>query len=102
MSTDDDLKLLLDSTRAIVHMARTIITIKREIATVAKAGGFDEHGLLAMIEDNERRLNGLGDILNGMDAVTEDDAWVNEIMEAVARRCGDAPSTGAETQQSES
>ena len=83
----NDHKLLQESTRAIIHMARTIITIKREIATVAADLAFDDRGILALVEDNCRVLNGLGDILNGMDAVTDEDAWAGEILARLNRRC---------------
>ena len=86
-SPHNDTKLLLDSTRAIIHMANKISTAKRDIAAIAEDDGFNARGLRAMVEDNQRILGGLADILDGMDAVSEEEDWVGEIMKDVARRC---------------
>lgn len=82
-----DQELLQESTRAIVHVARTIITVKQKIAAVAADGAFDARGLRAMLEDNERVLNGVGDVLDAMEGFAEDEEWVGKIAEAVRSRC---------------
>ncbi len=90
-----DLVLLLESNWAILHMANTITTTRCEIARAAAQGAFEPRSLFALLEANHRLINALGDILNGMDAVTEDDAWLDPIFKAVRERC-QVPRPGGE------
>ncbi len=84
---DDKRKQVAAQCRAVAHMARTISEVYDDIAKMHESGpgGWDE---LTEIRGQRTAelLEELGDILNGMDAVTDEDAWVHPILEEAQRR----------------
>lgn len=77
---DEKQKQVADQCRAVAHMATAIANIYTDYARLFADGHMDR------LEDQvgERTaalMNTLGDILIGGDAVTDDDEWVNPIME---------------------
>jgi len=73
--------------RAVSHMAQTIANIHTDYAKMYEGG---EKGMAPIAEIVGERtsqlLEELGDILNGMDAVTDDDEWVNPIIAEAQKR----------------
>ena len=82
-----DLELLQESTRGIIHVCCVIISVQREITAVANEGAFADRALFAMLEANYRLLNSLVDLLVSMDADTDGDAWLGDIVQATNERC---------------
>lgn len=78
-------KQVADQCRAVAHMAKVIAQVHADYAKMFDAGCAD-----AIHEIVGRRtaefLEELGDMLNGMDAVTEEDEWVNPIIREAQRR----------------
>lgn len=71
--------------RVVAHMARALAQVHEDIAGLMEAGG----GLSLTEMWGERSasiMDTLGNILNGMDAVSEDDEWVNPIFAEAHRR----------------
>ncbi len=83
-----DLELLMESSWATVHLANAILTTQLGICRAASQRAFEGRGLLARLEGNQRTMNGLGDILNGMDAVTDEDDGVGPVFDALRKRLG--------------
>lgn len=64
----------------VAHLASAIARVHRQIEPVIRGGSMDH--LLPMIGERSARLmDQLGDILNGMDAVTATDLWTDPVFE---------------------
>lgn len=69
--------------QAVAHMARNLAEIHDELAALTSAGHFDESLLELQGRRSWRLMEVLGEALNEMDAVTEEDmAFVSPIFEA--------------------
>jgi hypothetical protein len=81
MDTIQKRQQVADQCRAVAHMATAIAQIYSDYSRLFLDGqampGHEEQ----VGERTACLMDDLGDILNGGDAVTEDDAWVNPIME---------------------
>jgi hypothetical protein len=69
---------------AVRHMARTIADIYGDMAILFAEGRAEKISEIVGSE-SAALLETLGDILNGMDAVTEDDEWIDPIIEEAQR-----------------
>lgn len=69
--------------KAVAHMARAIAAVHEDIGAIIADGtyGRDRQGFLDMIgRDSAARMEALGDILNGMDAVDDaEDEWLSAV-----------------------
>lgn len=67
--------------RVVAHLARQIALVHEQCAeTYAHTGTPMRDGFIDFIgEQTAQRMEVLGNMLNGMDAVTEDDVWVDLI-----------------------
>ena len=80
-----DQEKVSDQCRAVAHMAAAIANVYTDLATIHANGG-----ATSLVEMHGKRttelMETLGDILNGMDAVTSDDDWVGPVMVAARKR----------------
>ena len=92
-------RVVSDQCRVVAHFARAIATVFDDKAAVAVLG--EARVLWPMWTDqSDDLIEQLGNILNGMDAVTDEDAWTFPIVKAsVARRA--AKATAGETRNAE-
>lgn len=92
-------QVVSDQCRVVAHFARAIATVFDDKAAVAVLG--EARALWPMwTEQSDDLIEQLGNILNGMDAVTDEDAWTFPIVKAsVARRS--AKATAGETRNAE-
>lgn len=71
---------LVDQARGVAHLAQQIANVHRELSSAYAATNSE-----GLIDIAGRRtasfLERLGDMLNEMDACSEDDEWVNPILE---------------------
>jgi hypothetical protein len=74
-------KQVADQCRAVAHLATALAQVSEDWAKMLAApGGADE--LLDMVGDRSAgHMETLGDILNGMDAIDDDDGWIDPIFE---------------------
>jgi len=70
-----DRELYDASCKAIQHMCLAI----SEMSTQVTSDMLTDIQLEPILAGQNRRMNALGDILNGCDAVTEEDEWMNPI-----------------------
>lgn len=69
----------------IVHLATSLANVRRDCADIIRTGKMD-HLLDQVGKATARHMEVLGDILNGMDAVDEDeDGWTHSVFEAAQR-----------------
>jgi hypothetical protein len=80
MEGESTLELYRECCRAIVHMAEQIKGVHETLADLP----LEEREAGALLDGAYHVANGLGDILNGMDAVYDEDEWVNPILRRVA------------------
>lgn len=72
--------------RAVSHMATAIAQVHDDLAGMMESGVGPWGDLLDIRgRFTTSRMEQLGDILNNMDAVEEEDAWINPIMEEAHR-----------------
>lgn len=85
---DDLKKQVAQQCRVISHMATAIAQVHTDKAASIDLGyGGDDASFFDMVGRwTAERMEILGDILNGMDAVTEDDDWTHPIFEEAHRR----------------
>lgn len=75
-----------DQCRVVAHFARAIASVFDDKAEIAKAGECQSL-IVRWIEQTDDLMEQLGNILNGLDAVTDEDEWTFPIVkESVARR----------------
>jgi hypothetical protein len=83
MSEEIDIKRkqVADQCRAVAHLATALAQVSEDWAKMLAApSGADE--LLDMVGDRSAgHMETLGDILNGMDAIDDDDGWIDPIFE---------------------
>jgi hypothetical protein len=83
ISDEDKRKQVADQCRVVAHMARVLASIHEHHGRTVSARPYE---LTDMIGDQTTALmETLGDILNGMDAVSEEDEWVNSILAEAVR-----------------
>lgn len=71
---------VVDQCKAIVKMAENIVQIHKEYEEIFKTSQLDD--LIDLVGDRTAYImENLGNILNGLDAVREDDAWIDSIFE---------------------
>lgn len=73
-------KQLVAQCTVIAHLAEEIAHVHLDLAEL-HASATDEHFVDFVGKITASRMETLGDILNGMDAVTDEDKWVNPIFE---------------------
>lgn len=76
-----------DQCRVVAHLARAIAEVHEVKAKSLETGsqGADQIAEFAG-ERTARLMENLGDVLNGMDAVTEEDDWTTPIFQEAQRR----------------
>lgn len=78
--TMDKRKQVADQCRVVAHLATALAQVNSDYAKMFDEGQASD--LLEMVgKRTARHMELLGDILNGMDAVTEDDSWIDSIFE---------------------
>lgn len=80
----DVAKQVADQCRVIAHAARVIADIHADKAEIV--GRASPSMVEFMGRETAQLMELLGDILNGMDAVLDEDAWVNPIFAEAQRR----------------
>jgi hypothetical protein len=80
MTDDEKRQQVADQCKVVAHLAKAIHEVYSDKARMFEANATD---LFDLIEMNGKRSAALmetfGNILNGMDAVEDDDAWVDPI-----------------------
>ena len=87
LTQEDATKLAIDMQRVIAHLAKNIMGVSMDKAVLMAEGHWPMHEFTVSLSYNA--MNALGDILNGMDAVTEEDAWMNPVFERARAACGE-------------
>lgn len=76
--------------RAVAHMASVISQVHKDKAKIIDGGHADD--ILDLVGHfTSQRLESLGNILNGMDAVTDEDDWIAPIIIAARERWPESP-----------
>lgn len=80
MSDEQKMKQIADQCRAVAHMARALESVHRDYAMMFD----DSPAFVASIADMVGRrtasfMEQLGDMLNAMDAVSEEDEWIEPV-----------------------
>jgi hypothetical protein len=70
--------------KVVAHLARALAQVNEDYATIF-AGGSAETILNRVGQRAAAHMELLGDIINGMDAVTDEDKWMDPIFEAAHR-----------------
>lgn len=71
--------------RSVAHMARALAGVQEDKGRLFEAGHLDT--LLHFVgEQTAEQMEILGDILNGMDAVSDEDDWLTPVFEEAQRR----------------
>lgn len=83
--TDALRKQVAAQCRVIVHLAEAIAQVHRDLAAMNESSGPWDDVLNLRGRFTASRMESLGDILNGMDAATEDDEWTKPIFEEAHR-----------------
>lgn len=72
-----------DQCRAVAHMARTLMQICEDRMRMCQAGPSTHDEVLDILgERTAREMEWLGNELNNMDAVTDEDEWMQPVFEA--------------------
>lgn len=88
-ATDELLKQVSDQCRVVAHLATSIASVHSDYARLMEdpACGGAMRGIADQVGVRTASLmETLGNILNGMDAVTEDDDWTHPIFREAHRR----------------
>lgn len=87
MIDDATRKQVAAQCRAVEHMATAIAQVHSDLAKMLEAGpGPWDETVEIRGKFTASRMETLGDMLNGMDAVEKEDAWINPIMKEAQRR----------------
>lgn len=90
---ETNLRQVADQCRAVAHMATVIADVHSDLAKLFAAGGGAPADIAGSVGERTARLmEYLGDVLNGMDAVSEEDEWTAPIF-AEAHRLWPAKET---------
>ena len=71
---------VVDQCKAVSYLATQLASVHTELATIY-ATNIPENILTRVGERTAALMEQLGDVLNGMDAVDEDDRWIDPIFE---------------------
>lgn len=71
---------------AVAHMARALAQTHGDLAAIIRAGGPVDVIAERIGASTAKRMETLGDMLNAMDAVTEDDDWLGPVFRAAQER----------------
>jgi hypothetical protein len=78
MTTEEKRKQVANQCRVVAHLATVLAGVRADYVKIIESGHMDR--LLDQIGDETaRQMEDLGDIINGMDAVDEEDEWENPI-----------------------
>jgi TRAP-type uncharacterized transport system substrate-binding protein len=84
--TPELMKQISDQCRVVAHMARALAEIHDDYATIFVSGDKGPEDIADLVGKRTASLmETLGDILNGMDAVTEEDEWTHPIFREANR-----------------
>jgi hypothetical protein len=79
---DEKRKQVADQCRVVAHLAKAIWEVYSDKARMFASDMTGPNDIVDLVGNNSaRHMNKLGDILNGMDAVEDDDAWTDPIFE---------------------
>lgn len=88
--TDEKRDQVAKQCDAVAHLAKVIADLHVTLAGIVRSGKSD-----ALLNWTGQRtaslMENLGDVLNGMDSVTEDDAWMEPIFKEAQKRWGTIP-----------
>ena len=86
MDISDKRKQVAAQCRVVAHLASVLAQVHSDLADIHEAGPSGADEVLDLRGRwTAERMEVLGDILNGMDAVTTEDAWVNPIFKEAHR-----------------
>jgi hypothetical protein len=89
-----ELKQIAAQCKVIVHLCKALAEVHADYAIMFDAGGKGPENIAELVGERTARLmEDLGDILNGMDAVTEDDDWTDPIFAEAQRLWPATPPT---------
>lgn len=78
--TPELMKQIADQCRVVSHLAKALAEVHSDYERIFTAGGKGPEDIADIVGTRTANLmEQLGDILNGMDAVTEDDGWTAPI-----------------------
>lgn len=84
MSTEDKAKQVAAQCQVVAHLATALAGVHAHKSILFERGLAPD--LVEMVgEHTARFMETLGDMLNGMDAITDDDAWTDPVFEAAHR-----------------
>lgn len=87
VADDATIKQVADQCRVVAHLAKCLSEIHDDYAKIFASGDAGPVTISSIVGERTARLmETLGDILNGMDAVTEEDDWTAPIFEEAQRR----------------
>lgn len=89
MSDEQTRNHIVQQCKAVAHLATALAQVHSDKAEIIAAGSslYSDSALLEMIGRNTAAyMEKLGDILNGMDAMTEEDDWLDPVFEEAHRR----------------
>lgn len=76
---------VIDQCKAVAHMAQAILDIHNDYVNVFKSGTSDQ--ILDVVgERTAAWMETLGDMLNGIDAVIDEDDWIAPVLSEAQRR----------------
>lgn len=87
MTDEEVFEQVSEQCRAVAHMAECVAKVHRDLQTLfeGKHGGADTLRLVTG-KSTHIRMEILGDMLNGMDAVLPEDEWIGPIFETARLR----------------
>lgn len=83
----ETLKQIARQCKVVAHLATTLAAIHRDYEKIFEDGGKGPEHIADIVGSRTAHLmETLGDILSGMDAVTEDDEWTDPIFREAQKR----------------
>jgi hypothetical protein len=93
---DEKRKQVADQCRVVAHLAKAIWEVYSDKARMFASDMTGPNDIVDLVGNNSaRHMNKLGDILNGMDAVEDDDAWTDPIFERAKQQFPEATAAGS-------
>ena len=80
----DEREQIADQCKAVAHMAQALADVYSAKEHILREGYQRTVGIVG--PESAALMETLGNVLNGMDAVTEDDAWLDPIFKEAQKR----------------
>ncbi len=86
MASEETMKQIVDQCKVVAHLARALATVHDDYATIFASGDKGPQDIADSVGRRTARImETLGDILNGMDAVSDGDEWTSPIFREANR-----------------